>query len=41
MKRLLKHIAVILGLVTIALMGTYVGLAVYYHNAFTYGTWTK
>lgn len=39
MKRLLKHIAVILGLVTIAVMGTYVGLAVYYHNAFTYGTW--
>lgn len=39
MKRLLKHIAVILGLVIIALMGTYLGLAVYYHNAFPYGTW--
>lgn len=39
MKRLLKHMAVILGLVSISLMGTYVGLAVYYHNAFIYGTW--
>lgn len=39
MKRLLKHLAVILGIVTVSLMATYLGLAVYYHNAFTYGTW--
>lgn len=39
MKRLLKHMAVILGIVTVSLMAAYVGLAVYYHNAFTYGTW--
>ncbi len=23
----------------VSLMGTYIGLAVYYHNAFAYGTW--
>lgn len=39
MKRLLKHVAVILGIVSVSLMATYVGLAVYYHNAFPYGTW--
>lgn len=39
MKRILKHMAVILGIVTVSLMATYVGLAVYYHNAFIYGTW--
>lgn len=39
MKRLLKHMAVILGIATVSLMATYVGLAVYYHNAFIYGTW--
>lgn len=39
MKRLLKHMAVILGIVIVSLMVTYVGLAVYYHNAFPYGTW--
>lgn len=31
--------AVILGIVMVSLMATYVGLAVYYRNAFTYGTW--
>lgn len=31
--------AIILGIVTVSLMATYVGLAVYYHNAFPYGTW--
>ena len=31
--------AVILGIATVSLMATYVGLAVYYHNAFIYGTW--
>lgn len=39
MKRLLKHMALVLGIVTVSLMATYVGLAMYYHNAFTYGTW--
>lgn len=39
MKRLLKHVAVIFGIVSVSLMATYVGLAVYYHNAFPYGTW--
>lgn len=39
MKRILKHMAVILGIATVSLMATYVGLAVYYHNAFVYGTW--
>lgn len=39
MKRLLKHIAVILGILSVSLMATYVGLAIYYHNAFPYGTW--
>ena len=39
MKRLLKHMTVILGIITVSLMATYVGLAVYYRNAFTYGTW--
>lgn len=38
-KKLLKSMAVILGLVIVSLMGTYVGLAAYYRNAFTYGTW--
>ncbi|MDE6602058.1 MAG: L,D-transpeptidase/peptidoglycan binding protein [Lachnospiraceae bacterium] len=39
MKRLLKHLAIIMGLITVSLMVTYLGLALYYHNAFTYGTW--
>lgn len=29
----------ILGITLVSLMATYVGLAVYYHNAFPYGTW--
>lgn len=28
-----------MGIVTVSLMATYLGLAVYYHNAFPYGTW--
>lgn len=39
MKRLLKHMAVILGIAAVSLMAVYVGLAFYYRNAFTYGTW--
>lgn len=38
-KRILKHLVIVLAIITISLMGTYVGLAVYYHNAFAYGTW--
>ena len=39
MKRLLKHMAVMFGIAAVSLMAVYVGLAVYYRNAFTYGTW--
>lgn len=38
-KRTVKHLAVMFAVIMISLMGTYVGLAIYYHNAFTYGTW--
>ncbi len=38
-KRTLKHLAVMFGMIMISLMGTYFGLAIYYHNAFAYGTW--
>ena len=30
---------IILCIILVSLMGTYVGLAIYYHNAFGYGTW--
>lgn len=39
MKRLLKHMAVMFGIAAVSLMAVYIGLAVYYRNAFTYGTW--
>ena len=39
MKTVLKHLAIILGIILVSLMGTYIGLAIYYHNAFAYGTW--
>ena len=39
MKILLKHLAIILCIILVSLMGTYIGLAIYYHNAFAYGTW--
>ena len=39
MKTFLKHLAIILCIILVSLMGTYIGLAVYYHNAFAYGTW--
>ena len=26
-------------MILVSLMGTYIGLAIYYHNAFAYGTW--
>lgn len=38
-KRCLKQITVIVCLILVSLMATYLGLAVYYHNAFEYGTW--
>ena len=39
MKRLLRHLGIILCIILVSLMGTYIGLAIYYHNAFAYGTW--
>ncbi len=39
MKRLVKHFVLILCIILVSLMGTYIGLAIYYHNAFAYGTW--
>ena len=39
MKVFVKHLAIILSIIMVSLMGTYIGLAIYYHNAFTYGTW--
>ena len=39
MKILFKHLALILCIILVSLMGTYIGLAIYYHNAFAYGTW--
>lgn len=38
-KRSIKHIAIILGILLASLTGTYIGLAIYYQNAFAYGTW--
>lgn len=38
-KRIVKHVVIILCIILVSLMGTYIGLAVYYHNAFAYGTW--
>ncbi len=37
----MKHLVIVLAIITISLMGTYVGLAIYYHNAFAYGTWVN
>lgn len=39
MKRFIKHLMLILCIILVSLMGTYIGLAIYYHNAFAYGTW--
>ena len=39
MKIILKHLFIILCIILVSLMGTYIGLAIYYHNAFAYGTW--
>lgn len=38
-KRFIKHFLIILGIIMVSLMGTYIGLAIYYRNAFAYGTW--
>lgn len=38
-KRSVKHAVIILCIILVSLMGTYIGLAIYYHNAFAYGTW--
>ena len=39
MKRFVKHLMLIFCIILVSLMGTYIGLAIYYHNAFAYGTW--
>ena len=39
MKTFIKHLIIILCIILVSLMGTYIGLAIYYHNAFAYGTW--
>lgn len=39
MKRFFKHLILMLCIILVSLMGTYIGLAIYYHNAFAYGTW--
>ncbi len=38
-KRIIKHVMIILCIILVSLMATYIGLALYYHNAFAYGTW--
>ncbi len=38
-KRFLKHLTIIFCILLVSLMATYIGLAIYYHNAFAYGTW--
>ncbi len=38
-KRFIKHVLIIFGIMLVSLAGTYIGLAIYYHNAFAYGTW--
>lgn len=38
-KKLAKHLMIMLCIIMVSLMATYIGLAVYYHNAFEYGTW--
>lgn len=38
-KNLVKHLMIMLCIIMVSLMATYIGLAVYYHNAFEYGTW--
>ena len=41
MKVFFKYLTVILGIVLVSLMAVYIGLAIYYHNAFAYGTWVN
>lgn len=38
-KRFIKHIVILFNIILVSLVGTYIGLAIYYHNAFAYGTW--
>jgi hypothetical protein len=39
MKNVAKYVMIILGIILISLMVTYIGLGIYYRNAFEYGTW--
>ena len=38
-KKIVKHLMILFSIIMVSLMGTYIGLDVYYHNAFEYGTW--
>lgn len=38
-RKIAKHLMIMFCIIMVSLMGTYIGLAVYYHNAFEYGTW--
>ena len=39
MKKFVKTLFIITCVILVSLMVTYIGLAIYYHNAFAYGTW--
>lgn len=39
MKKIRKLTAILFGITAVSLMGVYLGLALYYRNAFPYGTW--
>lgn len=38
-RKIAKHLMIMLCIILVSLMTAYIGLAVYYHNAFEYGTW--
>lgn len=38
-KRFVKHFVIVLCIAIVSFMAVYIGLAIYYHNAFEYGTW--
>lgn len=38
-KKIAKHLMIMLCIIMVSLMATYIGLSVYYHSAFEYGTW--
>lgn len=38
-KKIARYVVLFTSILLVSLMATYIGLAVYYHNAFEYGTW--